>query len=111
MAGRIPKQHVGCICGHQVRGVTNVVEGEEGPVRTSISGLFFGAFHKVEHVSRAKWTIIGSDEWDYPISFSLAKYKTRSIVALSLSLIPSSFLRFTMVKAVVLGAAGQYPDL
>jgi hypothetical protein len=35
--GEIPKQHVGCTCEHRVRGVRGVVEGEEGPVRTSIT--------------------------------------------------------------------------
>jgi hypothetical protein len=71
--GEIPKQHVGCICGHQVRGVTSVVEVEEGPVRTSITyrEIFFGASHRVEHVSRDKWMIIGSDVGTAPEAFSL----------------------------------------
>lgn len=109
----IPKQHVVCICGHRVKGVTGVVEVEEEPERTSIYAVskeyFWRVPYKVECVSRDKWMIIGSERRGSSHSVFLSqKYKTRSIVALSHTLIPSSLFRFTMVKAVVLGAAGQY---
>jgi hypothetical protein len=82
--GGIPMQHVGCICGHR-----GVVEREEGPVvGTSISINYFGASHIkscVYHVIYG-WMIIGFDRCGTVlIGSSLAKYKTRSFVALSLS--------------------------
>jgi hypothetical protein len=64
--GEIPKQHVGCICGHR-----GVVEGEEGPVvRTSIlRNYFWRVPHKscVHHVISE--LVIGSSGSAHLIGF------------------------------------------
>ncbi len=61
--GEIPVQHVGFVCVHRVRGV---VEGEEGPVGTSINiENNFGASKGRDRaciISRDKWVIIGGSE-------------------------------------------------